>query len=125
MTIIVPPTFPHLLDRSHRRRRFAARLGAGLAAAALSAAVLAGCSSDNVDCGLDACTVSLDRSVNASASVLGVEAKFLSADGDRVTIEVAGEQLQLTVGQAATQVGGLQVSVESVTADAINLRVAK
>ena len=88
-------------------------------------AVLAGCSSDNVDCGLDACTVSLDRTANASAEVLGVEAKFIGADGDRVTLEVAGERLQLTVGQAATEVAGLQVSVESVTADAIKVRVAR
>jgi hypothetical protein len=119
VTIIVPPAFPH------RSPRWSTRLGAGLAAAALSVAVLTGCSGENVDCGLDACSVSLDRSANASASVLGVEAKFVSADGDRVTVEVAGEQLQLTVGQAATQVGGLQVSLESVTADAVNLRVAR
>ena len=91
----------------------------------LDGRVLAGCSSDNVDCGLDACTVSLDRSANASASVLGVEAKFVSAEGDRVTVEVAGEQLQLTVGQAASQVAGLNVSLVSVTADAVIIRVAR
>lgn len=106
-------------------RRPASRIGAVLAAVVLGLAVLTGCGGDNVDCGLDACTVTLDRSANASASVLGVEAKFVSAEGDRVTVEVAGEQLQLTVGQAATQVGGLQVSLESVTADAVNIRVAR
>lgn len=119
MTISAPPRF------LSPARRLPARIGAGLAAAALALAVLAGCGGDDVDCGLDACTVSLDRSVNASASVLGVEAKFVRADGDRVTVEVAGEQLQLTVGQAATQVAGLQVSLDSVTADTVNIRVAR
>ena len=70
------------------------RLAALLTSAALGLALLSGCSSDNVDCSLDACTVTLDRSVNASASVLGVEAKFVSADANTVTLDVAGEQLK-------------------------------
>ena len=106
-------------------RRPVRRSAGLLAAAALALALLSGCSNDNVDCGLDACTVTLDRSVNASASVLGVEAKFVGAEGDRVTVEVAGEQLQLSVGQAATEVAGLQVSLDSVTADAVKLKVAR
>lgn len=115
-----------LSSRSLNPARKPARRGAGLlAAAVLALAVLAGCSNDNVDCGLDACTVTLDRSVNASANVLGVEAKFIGAEGDRVTVEVAGEQLQLTVGQAATQVGGLQVSLDSIAAETVKIRVAR
>jgi hypothetical protein len=103
----------------------APRLAALLASAALGLALLTGCSSDNVSCGLDACTVSLDRTVNASASVLGVEAKFVSADANTVTLEVAGEQIQLTKGQQAVDVGGLQVSLDSVTGDTVNLQVAR
>lgn len=111
-----------VLTRSPRpARRFAGLV----TAAALGLAVLSGCSNDNVDCGLDACTVTLDRSVNASASVLGVEAKFIGANGDNVTLEVAGEQISLTVGQAATQVAGLNVSLDSVTADTVNVRIAR
>jgi hypothetical protein len=103
----------------------APRLAALLASAALGLAVLTGCSSDNVSCGLDACTVSLDRTVNASASVLGVEAKFVRADANTVTLEVAGEQIQLTKGQQAVDVGGLQVSLDSITGDTVNLQVAR
>ncbi|SDZ33586.1 hypothetical protein SAMN05444365_110122 [Micromonospora pattaloongensis] len=104
-------------------RRVAA-LAAGLA---LAAAVLAGCSSEgaSTDCGLDACTVTFNRGVEASANILGVEAKLVGADGDRVTVEVAGEQLALTVGQQATEVGGLAVTLESVTADKVAIRVAR
>jgi hypothetical protein len=103
------------------RRRFAAVL----TSAALGLAVLSGCSSDNVNCSLDECTVTLDRSVNASASVLGVEAKFVSADDSTVTLEVAGEQIQLTKGQQAVDVGGLLVSLDSITADAVNIQVTR
>ena len=101
------------------------RLAALLASAALGLAVLSGCSSDNVSCSLDSCNVTLDRSVDASASVLGVEAKFVSADDNTVTLEVAGEQIQLTKGQQAVDVGGLQVSLDSITADAVNVQVAR
>ena len=69
--------------------------------------------------------MSLDRTVNASASVLGVEAKFVSADANTVTLEVAGEQIQLTKGQQAVDVGGLQVSLDSITGDTVNLQVAR
>jgi hypothetical protein len=109
----------------HRAGRPARRAAALLAGAALGLAVLAGCSNDNVDCGLDQCTVTLDRSVDASASVLGVEAKFVGADGDKVTVEVAGERLSLSVGQQAVQVGGLNVSLASVTPENITLTVAR
>ncbi len=101
------------------------RLAALFASAALGLAVLTGCSSDNVDCGLDACTVTIDRTVDASASVLGVEAKFVSAEADTVTLEVAGEQVTLTKGQQAVDVGGLQVSLDSVSADNVQFRVAR
>jgi preprotein translocase subunit YajC len=38
---------------------------------------------------------------------------------------VAGEQLSLTVGQQATQVGGLSVSVDSVTDTEVVIRIAR
>lgn len=101
------------------------RLAVVLSSATLLGALLAGCSSDNVSCGLDQCTVSIDRETNASASFLGVEAKFISADADTVTLEVAGEQVSLTKGQQAIEVAGLQVSLESVTSDQIGLQVSR
>lgn len=103
--------------------RRAAGLLAGLA---LGVAVLAGCSSEgaSTDCGLDACTVTFDRGVDASATILGVEAKLVGAEGDRVTVEVAGEQLTLTTGQQATEVAGFSVTLESVTDQEVKIRVA-
>jgi uncharacterized protein YcfL len=103
----------------------APRIAALFTSAALGLALLTGCSSDNVDCGLDQCTVTMERSTSASASVLGVEAKFVSADANTVTLDIAGEQIQLTKGQQAVDVGGLQVSLDSVTADAVQFVVAR
>ncbi|XVU23306.1 hypothetical protein ACQPZJ_39570 [Actinoplanes sp. CA-054009] len=101
------------------------RIAAALTSAALGLALLTGCSSDNVDCGLDQCTVTIQRETSASASFLGVEAKFISADANTVTLEVAGEQISLTKGQQAVEVAGLQVQLDSVTNDAIGLQVSK
>jgi outer membrane murein-binding lipoprotein Lpp len=115
----VPTTSSNTDHRSPRR------LAGLLAAAALGLTLLAGCGNDDVDCGLDACTVTIDRSVDASVDVLGVQAKFIGADGDRVTLEVAGERVQLTVGQQAADVGGLKVSLDSVTQDTVQVRVAR
>ncbi|MFG1675880.1 hypothetical protein [Micromonospora sp. NPDC049282] len=116
---------------TNRRATFAptpARRAAGLLAGlALGAALLAGCSSNgaDTDCGLDACTIAFDRGVDASATVLGIEAKLIGAQDDQVTVEVAGEQLSLTTGQQATEVGGFQVSLDSVTDQQVVLRVAR
>ncbi|WP_130508178.1 hypothetical protein [Krasilnikovia cinnamomea] len=105
--------------------RPARRSAALLTSAVLAVALLSGCGGDNVDCGVDACTVTLERSTEASASVLGVDARFVRADGDTVTLEVAGEQIQLTTGQSAVDVAGLQVSLDSVTQDAVKVRISR
>ncbi|MFI7578655.1 hypothetical protein [Micromonospora sp. NPDC049497] len=112
---VIPPLTP---------TRRAAGLLAGLA---LGVAVLAGCSSEgaDTDCGLDACTVTFDRGVNAEANILGVEAKLVGAQDDQVTVEVAGEQLTLTKGQQAAEVAGLNVTLDSVTDQNVTIRVAR
>jgi hypothetical protein len=105
-------------------RRVAAALSSGLLSLAIVAGT-AGCSSDNVNCGVDQCTVTIDRETNASASVLGVEAKFVSADANTVTLDVAGKQVTLTKGQQAVQVAGLNVSLDSVTGDTVSFQVSR
>ena len=103
------------------------RAAAVLAALALGLAGLAGCSSEgaDTDCSLDSCTVTFDRGVDASANILGVEAKLVSAQDDQVTLEVAGEQVSLTTGQAATEVGGLQVSLKSADEQTVVVEIAR
>ncbi|MDP9796332.1 hypothetical protein J2S43_004844 [Catenuloplanes nepalensis] len=97
-------------------RRIARAVPAALLGAVLALS-LAACSGEGYDtqCGLDQCTVTFDRGANASASVLGIEAKLVEVQGQVATFEVAGEQIGLTVGQAATEVGGFLVQLESLT----------
>lgn len=101
------------------------RVAAALSSALLGIALLSGCSSDNVNCGVNQCTVTIDREVNASASVLGVEAKLVSADSDTVTLDVAGKQVTLTKGQQSAQVAGLQVTLDSITGDTVSFQVSR
>ncbi|MEV6349443.1 hypothetical protein [Actinoplanes sp. NPDC051851] len=100
------------------------RLAAVLATAVLGATLLTGCG-DDVSCGVDQCTVTIQRETNASVSVLGVDAEFVKADDSTVTVEIAGEQVTLTKGEQATEVAGLEVSLASVTQDAIQLQVSR
>ncbi|HWS35047.1 MAG TPA: hypothetical protein VN408_20200 [Actinoplanes sp.] len=100
------------------------RIASALATAALGLTLLTGCS-DDVNCGLDQCTVTIQRETNAKVEVLGVEAKFVSADENTVTMDIAGEQIQLTKGQQAVDVGGLQVTLTSVTPEDIQLEISR
>ncbi|HEX6968703.1 MAG TPA: hypothetical protein VF174_07850 [Micromonosporaceae bacterium] len=104
-----------------------ARLGALAAGLFLAGAVLAGCASDgaSTDCGLDECIVTFDRGVQAEAGILGVEAKFVSADEDTVTVEVAGERLSLRVDGPGTEVAGLWVSVHSADEEQVAIRIGR
>lgn len=103
------------------------RPASAAAALALAAALLAGCSSDgaDTDCSLNSCTVTFDRGADAGVNILGVEAKLVGAEGDEVTLEVAGEQVTLAPGQAATEVGGLQVSLERADAEQIVVKISR
>jgi hypothetical protein len=107
-------------------RRLPHRTAHLVLAGVLGLALLSGCSEGaNTDCGLDACTVTFDRGVDASASILGIEAKLIGTEADKVTLEIAGEQVTLTMGQAATDVAGLQVSVDSITDTNVSVRIAR
>lgn len=103
-----------------------ARVALAAAFAVLTFAPLAACGGEGskTDCGIDQCTVTFDRGVEAKASVLGVEAELVGAEGDKVTVKVAGEELTLTQGQPATEVQGLQVTVESITDSEVKIRIS-
>jgi hypothetical protein len=100
------------------------RIAAALVSAALGLTLLTGCS-DDVSCGLDKCSVTIQRQTNASVEVLGVEAKFVSADKDTVTLDIGGEQVKVTKGEQAVEVGGLQVSLSGITQDAIQIEISR
>jgi hypothetical protein len=109
--------------------RVKTRLARYAAAAFLSLTLLTACGGGSegtdVDCGLDQCTVTFDRGVDAQASVLGIEAKVVKVEGDQVTLEIAGEQLTLTVGQPASDVEGFQVTLQSVTDSQVKVKISR
>ncbi|SHN48006.1 hypothetical protein [Cryptosporangium aurantiacum] len=107
------------------RHRAGARIGALIAAAALGLAVLAGCGGDNsqTDCNLNSCTITFDRGVDASVSVLGIDAKLISVQDSQATLEVAGQQVTVPVGQDA-QSEGFNISVEEITADEVIVKIS-
>jgi hypothetical protein len=117
----------HTPHSSRRPWRRAATITGLVAATAFGAALATGCSSAGADteCGLDQCTVTFDRGVKGNVSVLGVDARFVGTDGDRATVEVAGERVTLTAGRPATEVGGLSVSAESVTDSQVVVRISR
>lgn len=103
------------------------RVAGGVAALALGTALLAGCGTEgaSTNCRVDACTVTFDRQLDASASVLGVEAKLVGVDGNQATIEVAGEQISLWTDEPATEVAGLAVRLERVDDREVVVRIGR
>lgn len=83
----------------------------------VSAALLAGCGGGegvDVACGLQECTVTFPRGVEASASVFGVEAKLIKVENGWVTLEIGGTTLTVPVGG---ETEGVQV--REVTSDKV------
>jgi hypothetical protein len=104
------------------------RIAALALTAALAGAGLAGCSSDgaDVDCNLNSCTVTMDRGVDAQASVLGVDITLKGVANDQVTLDVEGNSVSIpTGGNGSTQVGGLNITVQEVTGDKVVLQVTQ
>ncbi|MFF5257591.1 hypothetical protein ACFY4C_01495 [Actinomadura viridis] len=86
---------------------------------------LAACSSENAqtDCTVNACTVTFDRGVEASASILGVKAELVSVQGQNVTMRIAGQQITVPVGEGE-QAEGFNVSVQSVTQENVVVKIS-
>ena len=97
-------------------------------AAALGLGVLTGCGGEGTDvsCNLDNCTVTMDRGVNAQASVLGVDVKLVGVAAGQVTLDVEGNQVTVpTGGTGGTEVAGLSITVQEVTDDKVVLQISR
>ncbi|GAA4102030.1 hypothetical protein [Actinomadura miaoliensis] len=93
--------------------------------ALLPLTAVAACSSEGAttDCNVNSCTITFDRGVEASASILGVKAELVSVQGDTVTLKVAGQQITVPRGEAE-QAEGFDVSVQSVTQDKVVVKIS-
>ncbi|WP_432968223.1 hypothetical protein [Dactylosporangium sp. CA-233914] len=99
-------------------RRFAA-IAAGLV---LALGGVAACSTDNVDCTTNACTVTFDRGVEAESSVLGVGVKLVGVDNGVVRLEIGGTTVSVPV-DGSTQAEGFDISVQKVTDAEVVVRI--
>jgi len=90
---------------------------------ALALAPLAGCSSENVDCTVNECTVTFDRGVDAEASVLGVDVKLVGVQGDQVTVDIEGTEVNVPVN-GQTDAEGFNISVQEVTDSKVVLKIS-
>lgn len=86
---------------------------------------LAGCGGEGTttSCTLDSCTVTFDRSVDAKAEILGVEARLVKVKGQDVTLEVAGTEVTAPLGQPV-DVEGFQVEVQEVTDSEVKVKIS-
>ncbi|WP_026405862.1 hypothetical protein [Actinomadura rifamycini] len=88
---------------------------------------VAACSATNAetDCGVNSCTVTFDRGVEASASILGVDAELVSVQGETVTLAIEGNNITLPVGdgEQGEEAEGFDVSVKSVTQDKVVVEI--
>jgi hypothetical protein len=98
-----------------------------VAVAAVALGALSGCSGEgsDVSCSVNACTVTFDRGVDASASVLGIKVKLVEVKNGQVTVDVDGNQLTVPVDGSAQSGGGISVSVQKVTDDQVVLQITK
>ncbi|MFB4316227.1 hypothetical protein [Actinomadura sp. 21ATH] len=89
----------------------------------LGAAAACGGEGAQTDCNLNSCTVTFDRGVDASASILGVKAELVSVQGQNVTMKVAGQQITVPVGEGE-QADGFNVTVQSVTQENVVVKIS-
>jgi len=98
-----------------RTRRLLASTGLTIALL-LGAPALTACTSEgaSTSCSTTQCTVTFDRSVEGKANILGVDVRLVGVEGQTVTLEVAGEQVDVQQGQPA-MVGDFQVELTKIT----------
>jgi hypothetical protein len=106
-----------------------ARIAGVIAAVALAVALVGGCSGEgsDVSCNLNACDVTLNRGVDAQASILGVDVELVGVQNDTVNLKVGGNELAVPVGggDASAEAGGLRFKVVEVTDNAVVMKVSR
>ncbi|HEU5159208.1 MAG TPA: hypothetical protein VFU43_19585 [Streptosporangiaceae bacterium] len=88
--------------------------------------VAAGCGGQGTEtqCSLSACTVTLDRGVDAEASILGMKVQLVGVKGSQVTLNVAGQEVTVPAG-GQTTAEGFNVAVQDVTQDTVVVKVSR
>jgi hypothetical protein len=104
-----------MADLLHRR----ARLAAGTTAGLLLLLPMAACSSDNVDCSGNSCTVTLSGD-SAKASILGNDLAFAGVQDGRASLSVGDAEVSCAQGESVSA-GPLSLTCTTVTDDSVEL----
>ena len=104
-----------MADLLHRR----ARLAAGTAAGLLLLLPMTACSSDNVDCSGNSCTVTLSGD-GATASILGNDLAFAGVENGRASLSVGDAEVSCAQGESVSA-GPLSITCTTVTDDSVEL----
>ncbi|BDT95971.1 hypothetical protein IFM12275_59470 [Nocardia sputorum] len=75
------------------------------------------------DCAVSGCTVTFARGVDAKASILGIEARLISVNGNLVTLSVGGQEVTVPVGETRSA-DGSTVTVQEVTGDKVVVKIS-
>ena len=94
------------------------------AAIVLGLGTLTACSSENVDCTTNTCTVTFDRGVDAESQVLGIDVKLVGVENGVVKLDVGGTTVSVPVDGTA-QAEGFDITVQKVTDEEVVVRVQK
>ena len=105
----------------HVRRLLALTLFALFAPAGVAACSAKGAGTTS-ECTTSGCTVTFDRGMHAKASLLGVDAELVAVNDNTVTIKVAGQDVDVPIGETRSA-EGLNVSVQEVTDEKVVIRL--
>ncbi len=91
----------------------------------LAVMALGGCGGEgsSTQCSLAQCTVTLERTGDSTARILGVEVGLVGVSDGRATLDVAGQRLQLRADQQ-TRIAGFDVSLQQLTEQQAVVRIS-
>ncbi|MGH3391278.1 MAG: hypothetical protein ACRDOO_20615 [Actinomadura sp.] len=86
----------------------------------------AGCGGEgsNTNCSINSCTVTFNRGVDASASILGIKAELVDVKGNQVTLNVGGQRVTVPVN-GEQQAEGFNIEVQSVTDENVVVKISQ
>jgi hypothetical protein len=90
----------------------------------LGGATACGSGGSQTQCSLDSCTVTFPRTGDAEISLLGIKARLVTVEGDRATLDVAGQTVTVPVG-GETAADGFTVGVERITDTDVVVRISR
>ncbi|MGH3390253.1 MAG: hypothetical protein ACRDOO_15400 [Actinomadura sp.] len=94
--------------------------------ALLAFGAAAGCGGEGSDtnCSINSCTVTFNRGVDASASILGIKAELVDVKGNQVTLKVGGQAVTVPVN-GEQQAEGFNIEVQSVTDENVVVKISQ